>query len=131
VANTIVKASQIYTVSENGLEQPWSGRVFMNPPYRQPEINRWCEKFAHHAKAHDIQGIVLVNNATDTEWFDTLGAVADAFCFPKSRCRYWQPDQETSTALQGQVIVYTGPDREAFCRRFGELGRVLVPPEIR
>jgi ParB family chromosome partitioning protein len=127
VANTVVQASTFYTIEQNGLEQPWRGRVYMNPPYRHPEIQQFSEKFAQHAQAGDIQGIVLVNNATDTEWFRRLAAAADAFCWLLDRCRYWKPDRETSTALQGQVVIYTGPDRAAFCRRFGAIGLVLLP----
>jgi len=127
VANDVVQAAQIYTVDDDGLNQPWRGRVYLNPPYCQPEINSFCEKFAQHASAREIHGIVLVNNATDTEWFSRLAAVAAAFCFPSFRFRYWQPHRETSTALQGQVVVYAGPDRDAFCRRFAAIGLVLVP----
>jgi phage N-6-adenine-methyltransferase len=129
LANTVVQAAKIYTANDNGLEQPWQGRVFLNPPYRQPEIKQFCEKFARHAEAREIQGIVLVNNATDTQWFATIAAVAHAFCFPSFRFRYWHPEnQDADTALQGQVIVYTGPKRDAFCRRFAEIGLVLVRP---
>jgi hypothetical protein len=128
VANAVVEASRIFTVADNGLEQPWHGRVYMNPPYRQPDIQHFCEKFAQHASAGDIVGIVFVNNATETEWFARLASVATAFCFPSSRCRCWQPDREICAPLQGQVIVYAGPERDVFCRRFGDLGIVLVRP---
>lgn len=128
VANTVVQASQIYTEADNGLEQPWRGRVFMNPPYRHPDVQRFCEKFAQHAQADDIQGIALVNNTTDTQAFRTLAAVGTAFCFPSIRLSFWKPDRDLNPAMQGQVIVYTGPDREAFCRRFADIGLVLVRP---
>jgi hypothetical protein len=129
VANTVVQAAHIYTVEDNGLRQPWRGRVWMNPPYKAPEIEQFCEKFAHHVAAADISaGVVLVNNCTDTQWFSTLATAAAAFCFPSARCRYWQPDRETSTALQGQAVIYTGPDRAAFCQRFADIGLVLVRP---
>jgi hypothetical protein len=59
----------------------------MNPPYRQPDIEQFRQKFAHHAKAGDIHGIALVNNVTDTQWFSTLAEKATAFCFPAFRCR--------------------------------------------
>jgi hypothetical protein len=32
-ANEIVKAVKFYTVREDGLKQPWSGRIWLNPPY--------------------------------------------------------------------------------------------------
>lgn len=130
VANTVVQAAQFYTSEDNGLEQPWSGRVFLNPPYRQPDMEQFCEKFARHVRAGDItEGIVLVNNCTDTAWFSTLAAAASAFCFPSARFRFWQPgDRETSTALQGQVVVYAGPDVATFDRNFSAIGLVLVRP---
>jgi hypothetical protein len=40
----------------------------LNPPYKQPEIEQFSEKYAAHVRAGDIRaGIVLVNNATDTQ----------------------------------------------------------------
>lgn len=32
-ANQIVKATAYYTKEQNGLEQNWKGRVWLNPPY--------------------------------------------------------------------------------------------------
>jgi len=128
VANTVVQAATIYTEQDNGLEQPWRGRVFLNPPYRSADLERFAAKFADHVRAGDIQGIALVNNATDTQWFRTFASAATAFCFLSSRCRFWQPDRDADTALQGQVVVYSGPDRDAFCQRFARVGLVLVRP---
>jgi hypothetical protein len=129
-ANTVVQASQIYTAEDNGLEQPWRGRVFMNPPYGQPAVRYFCEKFAQHVTAGEItHGIVLINNTSDTAAFRALAAIGTAFCFPASRLAFWKADRDTGSANQPQVLVYAGPDRAAFCRRFRDLGLVLVPPD--
>ena len=38
VANRCVKATRYFTAADDGLSQPWSGRVFLNPPYSK---SRW------------------------------------------------------------------------------------------
>ena len=61
--------------------------------------------------------IVLVNNATDTEWFATLDHVASAVCFSRGRVNFWQPNpdiQDKNGPLQGQAVIYVGDARENF-----------------
>jgi len=130
-ANVIVEATTYYTLDDNGLERPWRGRVWMNPPYAQPEIKHFAAKFAASVDAGDIPaGIVLVNNATETDWFRTLSDVATAVCFPSGRVRFWSPDRESATPLQGQAVLYTGDRVAAFRQAFSEFGVVLVKPEV-
>jgi len=130
-ANAIVEATTFYTLDDNGLERPWRGRVWMNPPYGQPEIKHFAAKFAASVDARDITaGIVLVNNATETDWFRTLSDVATAVCFPAGRVRFWSPDRESATPLQGQAVLYTGDRVAAFRQAFSGFGVVLVKPEV-
>lgn len=118
----VVKATHIFTRQTDGLAQPWYGRVWMNPPYGQPIIERFCEKFAHHAERDEITGIALVNNATDTAWFHRLASATMCFCFLRGRIRFWSPRGETETGLQGQVFCYTGADTVAFSAAFRPFG---------
>ena len=37
-AQRTVKAAKYYTAKQDGLLQPWSGNVFLNPPYKMPLI---------------------------------------------------------------------------------------------
>ncbi len=125
-ANEIVGATEFYTAEENGLSKPWAGRVWMNPPYAQPEVALFSERLASLYEAGSVtEACVLVNNATETAWFTTLAERASAICFPKGRVRFWHPEKE-SAPLQGQAVVYLGLKTEAFCKAFEVFGTVWV-----
>ena len=95
----------------------------MNPPYSGSLINLFVTKFLDHWQSSEISaGIVLVNNATETQWGQQLGSYACAVCFPEHRIKFWSPDKETAVPLQGQAIYYFGADRDRFRAVFGELG---------
>ena len=127
LANTVVQAKQFYDKHADGLQYPWRGTVWMNPPYDQPAITDFSKKFAGHVRAGEITaGMVFVNNGTETEWFQTVADVSSAICFPSTRMPRWSPDREMTSPLQGCAVLYTGPDRAGFCRRFAPIGIVLV-----
>lgn len=126
-ANANVQAAQFYTASDNGLEQPWSGRVWMNPPYAQPLIAEFCGALIKHVAAQTVtQACVLVNNGTETAWGQQLIANASAVCFPKSRIRFIDKEGNPSGApLQGQMICYFGASADEFSWEFSKFGAVL------
>ena len=122
IANQTVKAATIYTAADNGLEQEWPVcRIWMNPPYAQPLISQFCERLAVAVEA-GAEAIVLVNNATETAWFQRLGDVCTAICFPRSRIRFLDPLGNPGAPLQGQAIVYCGPHVAAFVQEYGLYG---------
>lgn len=127
VANKTVGADRYFTAESDGLAQPWSGRVWMNPPYAQPLIAEFCEKLVAHCEEGDIRAAcVLVNNGTETAWGQQLLGACDAVCFPKSRIRFIDQNGKPSGApLQGQMIAYFGPDPDRFGDQFGVFGTVL------
>lgn len=127
IANERVKAARFFTEEDDGLSLPWDAeRIWMNPPYAQPLIAQFCSKFAEKL-AVGGEGIALVNNATETAWFQDLASVADAICFPRGRIRFIDPNGEARGApLQGQAVVYVGGNAEAFVSAFQDIGFVML-----
>lgn len=121
-ANDNVGASSFYTAQDNGLTQPWNGRLWMNPPYAQPLIGQFAERMAEQYQEGSVKSaVVLVNNATETLWFQSLASHASALCFPKGRIKFWHPDK-VATPLQGQAFIYLGEAPEDFINEFSKFG---------
>jgi len=123
IANQIVGASKFYTAEGDGLSKFWAGKVWLNPPYSGDLIIPFIAKYAEHVRSGDVgEGIVLVNNATETNWFKELVSVSSAIVFPKGRVRFLDPDGNPGAPLQGQAVVYSGPNPDKFLREFGGFG---------
>lgn len=123
VANQTVQAESYFTVEDNGLEKEWFGNVWLNPPYSAELIGKFSEKLIAERENYE-QAIVLVNNATETEWFNKVVSIASAVCFPKGRIRYYSPEKVSNTPLQGQALLYIGNDVKSFVKQFASVGWV-------
>ncbi len=124
LANKTVKATKYYTKDIDGVSQEWRGKCWMNPPYSTDEIRRFIEKYAESVKSGSVtEGIVLVNNATETNWFSTLISVSAAVVFPCSRIKFIDKNGVPNGApLQGQAFLYAGNNPEKFLEMFTGFG---------
>ena len=123
IANKIVNAKIFYSEEDNGLTKPWAGKVWMNPPYAAEYISKFCEKISTHYSAGEVtEAIILVNNATETAWFNTLVKVSSAVVFPCSRVKFYAPDGKLAAPLQGQAVIYMGKNPESFIQEFKQFG---------
>ena len=120
-ANKTVQATKIFTVNDDGLKQKWRGNVWLNPPYASDLIGKFADKVAE-SKDDIEQAIILVNNATETGWFNTLISVASAVVFPKSRVKFYMADGKTGAPLQGQAFIYVGNCPHKFLDVFKAFG---------
>jgi hypothetical protein len=129
-AQQLVQARVYYTQARDGLAASarWQGNVWLNPPYRYPLIAQFLERlWREHTVQHVPQAIILVNNATETKWFQTAMQHAQAACFPKGRIQFVSRHREASSPLQDQTFFYLGPRLAAFLKEFHPFGVCTAP----
>lgn len=129
VANLTVGASAFYTEADDAFSQSWLARnVFMNPPYGKP-CRAAVEKFVEEFHRRSFQtGIVLVNNATETRFFQLLLQTAAAVCFTNHRISFYNSDgKRISGNTRGQCFFYLSrkPNVALFRRVFTQFGKVI------
>lgn len=123
-AQELVQATVYFTKDDDGLKRPWSGRVWMNPPYSKDLVWPFCERLCEFVASGDVtEAVVLVNNATETAAFQRMAELAQAMCFHAKRIKYLNRDLEVAeTPVQGQAFVYFGENVEAFRSEFLQFG---------
>ncbi len=77
-----IPVKHVYTIKDNGLVKPWSGRVWLNPPYSN-QTGTWLAKMHHHRN-----GIALVFSRTDCQWYHDYIATSDAILFLEGRVQF-------------------------------------------
>lgn len=114
----------------DGLEVPWAGYVFFNPPYSHVLLGRFMARAARTALGGAGHGIGLVPSKTDIgAWHESVPASA-AVCFLKGRVKHLLPDgTQADPATFSQSLVLWTPSRELthrFALRLdGKLGDVM------
>jgi hypothetical protein len=132
VAQRTVKAKAYFSAARNGLTKEWCGKVFLNPPFSQSLIAPFVAKLLAEIAAGNVtEAIMLTNNYTDTVWFQSAVAVADAICFTKGRVRYEDPEGNPCQPTQGQAFFYFGNHLDVFARTFEPAVGFIVTRYIR
>jgi hypothetical protein len=122
LAQQTIHAKTFFTVADNGLEQPWFGRVWLNPPYCREFLSPFVDKLvAEWTRGAIEQAILLTHNYTDAGWFHAAARASRAFCFTCGRIRFLSPAGYECKPTQGQVFFYFGPNDAAFRRTFADV----------
>jgi len=80
-------AATHYVAAQDGLTEPWYGRVWLNPPYG-PRAGLWLAKLAQHG-----QGTALIFARTETAaWHDHVWPHATGILFLAGRLHFHWPD---------------------------------------
>lgn len=90
-----VPARKVYTIADDGMQQPWVGLVFMNPPFggRHGHVP-WLVRFFEH-----MRGIAVVRAYTSSDWWHAHMPRAEAILFPRGKTRFI-PSEETRARLE-------------------------------
>lgn len=92
-------AAKHYTLLDNGLAQPWAGRVWCNPPFGR-EAMKWLRRMAEHGN-----GVALIPARTETAMFyECVWNVADAILFIKGRPHFHYVDGKRAAFNSGAPI---------------------------
>jgi hypothetical protein len=128
LANETVKAGIYFDSETNGLVQDWHGSVWLNPPYAAGLVSEFAARLTDQiAVGNTKQAILLVNNATDTQWFSDTVKDAKAVCFKTGRIAFVNQDGDAVTgAAQGQCFMYFGRRTQRFCNLFGTIGWIAL-----
>lgn len=122
-ANEVVRASSFYTIDEDGLTQPWNGRVWMNPPYGNA-VGLFVSKLVESYNDGSVTGAILLTAARlETRWFAPL--FDHLLCFPSRRVKFWQPGREVVSPPFTPAFAYLGADTAAFVREFSQVGPIV------
>lgn len=95
-------AKFMYTVNNNGLIQPWFGRVWLNPPYDSRTLGMWMKKMASHNN-----GIALLfNRSCRSDFHDIIYPFADSMLLLRSRITFYHIDGTRADANGGAPNVF-------------------------
>lgn len=116
-------ATNHFTIKDNGLTLPWTGRVWLNPPYNS-STNLWLNKLTSHNN-----GIALIFARTETKsFFDHVWNKADAILFIKGRLFFHHVDGSPANANAGapSCLVAYGPNNLLSLQNSDIKGKLII-----
>ena len=116
-----------YTKENDGLRQPWKGRVWCNPPYDR-KADAFIKKLADHGT-----GTLLIFARVETRtWFTHIWPKAHAVLFIKGRLYFYRPDGKKgdSAGAPSALIAYGEADARVLRGLDGSLGKYVQLREV-
>lgn len=107
-----IPAKNYYTERDDALVKPWSGRVWLNPPYSRP--TPFVKKFIEHGN-----GIALLV-VSRSMWFRDIWAVADAIVPTPYNMKFERPDGHTKQISFQTFLFAIGQDNARALSKLGD-----------
>ena len=102
--NDNVPARHKITDGRSGLDTPWTGRVWLNPPYGSQAVP-FIERMIEHQ-----DGLLLVAGRTETRWFQKAAVSADVVCFLRDRLHFVRGDGFQARSSHASVLMAWGDE---------------------
>lgn len=110
----------------DGLEQPWFGNVFVNPPFSKK--SDFLQKTIDERDGTNVI-YVLTPDSTDTKswWHEYIAEYADYIWFSKGRISYIDPEtgEKAGSPTFGTAISIFGEPGDKTLKRFDKKGQLL------
>lgn len=110
-----------FAYQRNGLDEPWFGRVWLNPPYS--EVWKWMDRLAIHGR-----GTALIFARTEVKGFvEQVWRKASAVMFLHGRLFFHHPDGSRAKGNSGgpSCLVAYGDDDAQWLRDSGLAGSIV------
>lgn len=137
VNDTFIRAKRIYRKETDGLnrENPWKGKVFINPPGGNNKPRFFWERLIIEWDAKNVSaGIFLAFNIAQLQ--QTQECVSPMlrwpFCIPSKRLVFWkekngQLEPRESAEFPNAIVYVSNKGVKRFVDAFKEIGSVVVP----
>jgi len=98
------KCYTYYDVYQDGLNSPWLGNVFCNPPYGR-DVGKWVKK-AHNEfqKGNADLIVMLLPSRTDTKWFHDYIYNQTEIRFVKGRLKF--KGTNNSAPFPSMIVIW-------------------------
>lgn len=125
-ANETVKAARLFDKWDDGLRQPWSGKVWVNPPFSNGMPRLFCKKAMAEVDLGRVDQVcILLPMPLHAQWFFDLTRWCSVICLCEDKVRFHGKCLETIPATV--MVAYNGHHSHAFKRAFKDIGPLLAP----
>lgn len=128
--NDVVQAANYYSLDdrgENGLELPWFGNVFLNPPGGL--VREFWRKALQQLGSGHVKRVFWVGFSLEqlallaSESYHPLDF---SFCVLRKRIKFTRHDGYSGSPSHSNYVCMMGPNHVEFVNQFKELGRVYL-----